>query len=256
MEKTPLSYFDGKPVRQADDHPGHHPGLQVVPCHRLHMDAVLSLAVRALHIDAFPREDQVVFITVVLQDPDRMRLPEGQDRDLLPVQRQDHLQVVLFFIGGSGAGVFRAVHKDLYACWRASRAEEYQAEHRRRGGQQGTIGVIGPTRMQYSKVLAILNIIGHQLTDMFTLFFVRFVKNYNGMDENAWSHLPDGKRNAWQGYAYEQVCIHHINQIKKALGISGIASDVCSWTKKGENGAQIDLVIDRSDRVIDLCEIK
>jgi hypothetical protein len=84
----------------------------------------------------------------------------------------------------------------------------------------------------------------------------RFVKNYNGMDENAWSHLPDGKRNAWQGYAYEQVCIHHINQIKKALGISGIASDVCSWTKKGENGAQIDLVIDRSDRVIDLCEIK
>ena len=96
----------------------------------------------------------------------------------------------------------------------------------------------------------------YQLTDMFTLFFVRFVKNYNGMDENAWSHLPDGKRNAWQGYAYEQVCIHHINQIKKALGISGIASDVCSWTKKGENGAQIDLVIDRSDRVIDLCEIK
>ena len=73
----------------------------------------------------------------------------------------------------------------------------------------------------------------YQLTDMFTLFFVRFVKNYNGMDENAWSHLPDGKRNAWQGYAYEQVCIHHINQIKKALGISGIASDVCSWTKKG-----------------------
>ena len=69
-------------------------------------------------------------------------------------------------------------------------------------------------------------------------------------------NLPDGKRNAWQGYAYEQVCIHHINQIKKALGISGIASGVCSWTKKGENGAQIDLVIDRSDRVIDLCEIK
>ena len=101
------------------------------------MDAVLSLAVRALHIDAFPREDQVVFIAVVLQDPDRMRLPEGQDRDLLPVQRQDHLQVVLFFIGGSGAGVFRAVHKDLHAGRRASRAEEYQAEHRCRDGQQG-----------------------------------------------------------------------------------------------------------------------
>ena len=47
------------------------------------------------------------------------------------------LQVVLFFIGGSGAGVIRAVHKDLHAGRRASRAEEYQAEHRCRDGQQG-----------------------------------------------------------------------------------------------------------------------
>ena len=42
------------------------------------------------------------------------------------------------------------------------------AAYSTRGGQQGTIGVIGPTRMQYSKVLSILNIIGHQLTDMFS----------------------------------------------------------------------------------------
>ncbi len=35
-------------------------------------------------------------------------------------------------------------------------------------GQQGTIGVIGPTRMQYSRVLSILNIMGHQLTDLFS----------------------------------------------------------------------------------------
>ena len=42
------------------------------------------------------------------------------------------------------------------------------AAYSTRSGQQGTIGVIGPTRMQYSKVLSILNIIGHQLTDMFT----------------------------------------------------------------------------------------
>ena len=42
------------------------------------------------------------------------------------------------------------------------------AAYSTRGGQQGTIGVIGPTRMQYSRVLSILNIIGHQLTDMFT----------------------------------------------------------------------------------------
>ena len=96
-----------------------------------------------------------------------------------------------------------------------------------------------------------------QLTDMFTLFFLRFVKDYKGMNENAWSNLSDSKRNAWQGYAFEQVCIHHVAQVKAALGISGIESDVCSWSKKnGKKGSQIDLIIDRSDKVIDLCEIK
>ncbi len=97
----------------------------------------------------------------------------------------------------------------------------------------------------------------YQLSDMYTLFYLRFVKNNRSMDNHAWSNLSDGKRNSWAGYAFEQVCILHINQIKQALGISGIASDVCSWRYKGEEqGAQIDLVIDRNDRTIDLCEIK
>ena len=96
-----------------------------------------------------------------------------------------------------------------------------------------------------------------QLSDMYTLFYLRFVKNYHAMDKHAWSNLPDGKRNAWAGYAFEQVCILHIDQIKQALGISGIACDVCSWSYKDEKqGAQIDLVIDRNDKSIDLCEIK
>ena len=69
--------------------------------------------------------------------------------------------------------------------------------------------------------------------------------------------MSDGKRNSWAGYAFEQVCILHINQIKRALGISGIATEVCSWRNKGEGqGAQIDLVIDRNDKSIDLCEMK
>lgn len=97
----------------------------------------------------------------------------------------------------------------------------------------------------------------YQLTDMYTLFYLRFVKGYNGMNDHAWSNIPDKKRNTWQGYAFEQVCILHINQIKKALGISGIASDVCSWSTRGGNkGAQIDLIINRTDNVIDLCEMK
>lgn len=97
----------------------------------------------------------------------------------------------------------------------------------------------------------------YQLTNMYTLFYLRFVKGYNGMNDHAWSNIPDKKRNTWQGYAFEQVCILHINQIKKALGISGIASDVCSWNTRGGNkGAQIDLIINRTDNVIDLCEMK
>ena len=69
---------------------------------------------------------------------------------------------------------------------------------------------------------------------------------------------------SWEGYAFEQVCLHHIPQIKKKLGISGILSNVCTWSYRGstdiENdqlaGAQIDLVIDRGDKTINLCEMK
>lgn len=114
----------------------------------------------------------------------------------------------------------------------------------------------------------------YQLTDMYTLFYLRFVKDYKGMNENAWSTMSDGKRNVWSGYAFEQVCLLHVNQIKKALGIAGIASDVCAWSgiPKGNRaplnpnqmqrgtidgkGAQIDLVIDRGDKVMNLCEMK
>lgn len=97
----------------------------------------------------------------------------------------------------------------------------------------------------------------YQLTDMYTLFYLRFVRNYHGMNEHAWSNMEEGKRNAWAGYAFEQVCILHINQIRSALGISGIASDVCSWSYRGdEQSAQIDLIIDRGDKAIDLCEMK
>lgn len=97
----------------------------------------------------------------------------------------------------------------------------------------------------------------YQLTDMYTLFYLRFVKNNNGQDEHAWSMMNAGRKNAWLGYAFEQVCILHINQIKKALGISGISSDICSWYyHTPEKRAQIDLIIDRSDKNIDLCEMK
>ena len=97
----------------------------------------------------------------------------------------------------------------------------------------------------------------YQLTDMYTLFYLRFVKDNKGMNENAWSTMSDGKRSVWSGYAFEQVCLLHTNQIKKALSIAGVASNICTWVNNGEGkGAQIDLVIDRADKVMNLCEMK
>lgn len=94
----------------------------------------------------------------------------------------------------------------------------------------------------------------YQLTDLFTLFHLRYVKGYRGQDEHHWQNMIDSpSRRAWSGYSFEQLCLHHIRQIKQKLGITGVQSDVCAW--KGEGG-QIDLLIDRRDQTINLCEMK
>ena len=98
----------------------------------------------------------------------------------------------------------------------------------------------------------------YQLTDLFTLFYLKFVKGYNGQDEHRWSNMLESPtQRTWSGYAFEQVCLLHIPQIKKALGINGIQSDVSSWMSADPaNGGQIDMVIDRKDQTINLCEMK
>ena len=80
-----------------------------------------------------------------------------------------------------------------------------------------------------------------------------------------WSNIAEsGEKKSWSGYAFEQVCLHHIWQIKNKLGITGVLSNVCSWNSKSFvdsdgtvwKGGQIDLLIDRKDDVINLCEMK
>lgn len=103
----------------------------------------------------------------------------------------------------------------------------------------------------------------YQLTDLYTLFYLRYVKSYNGGDIDYWSHRQMDI-SSWQGYAFEQVCLHHIQQIKTALGISGILANVCSFSwqaftdknGKAHRGGQIDLIINRGDKTINLCEMK
>ena len=101
----------------------------------------------------------------------------------------------------------------------------------------------------------------YQLIDHFTLFYYQFMEK-GVTDPNFWSgQINTSKINSWQGLAYERVVLRNIFQIKKKLGISGIHSEEFSWYSapdkdKGLPGTQIDLLIARKDRVINLCEAK
>lgn len=98
----------------------------------------------------------------------------------------------------------------------------------------------------------------YQLSDFFSLFHIKWMKGQNSFDKNHWVKMVENpKYKTWSGYAFEQVCLAHIEQIKKALGISGVGTETSAWksTQSGD-GAQIDLVIDRRDGVINLCEMK
>lgn len=98
----------------------------------------------------------------------------------------------------------------------------------------------------------------YQLTDPYCLFYHKFIKGSKAIGENTWINLMDSSvYRAWSGYAFEYVCMSHIDNIKKALGIQGIYSEISSWvSRNSEKGAQIDLLIDRKDNVITVCEIK
>lgn len=96
----------------------------------------------------------------------------------------------------------------------------------------------------------------YQLTDFFSLFYFNFIKNKNTSKGDWINAIDNPKQRAWSGYAFEMVCLCHTYEIKKALGISGVSTSQSSWRSIGEQGAQIDLVLDRRDQIIHLFEIK
>jgi hypothetical protein len=98
----------------------------------------------------------------------------------------------------------------------------------------------------------------YSLKDPFTLFFLRYLRGNDFKDEYFWTnYAEDGGHRAWSGYAFEQVCRAHLKQIKKALGIAGVSTRASAWRSAARRpGAQIDLVIERRDGVINLCEMK
>ena len=94
----------------------------------------------------------------------------------------------------------------------------------------------------------------YQLVDLYSLFYLRFIKNTDEDDKDFWLNAIETPAFfTWSGYAFEKVCLHHLQQIKKALGINGIQTSIAAWQSPD---AQIDLVIDRKDQVINICEMK
>ena len=98
----------------------------------------------------------------------------------------------------------------------------------------------------------------YQLTDPYSLFYLQFIKNSRAIGEGAWlTQIDQPKWRAWSGYAFEYICFYHLDAIKKQLGIGAVYTEVSSWrSRKSDPAIQIDLVLDRRDRVINLCEIK
>lgn len=111
----------------------------------------------------------------------------------------------------------------------------------------------------------------YQLIDPFCLFYFKFMHNKGAFLDNHWVKMQTtAEYESWCGHAFEIVCLHHINEIIKALGIDGSINTPCSWSYRPttkvladdeadedlKHGTQIDLLIDRSDRSISICEMK
>jgi uncharacterized protein len=99
-----------------------------------------------------------------------------------------------------------------------------------------------------------------RLTDCYSLFYLKFIRDVPSKETISWQSLSQTQTwISWSGYAFENICFQHINNIKAALGIAGVHSNQYSFLAKPTEemeGTQIDLLIDRQDNVISLCEVK
>ncbi len=99
-----------------------------------------------------------------------------------------------------------------------------------------------------------------RLTDEYSLFYLRFIEPLQKEGAGIWQSFQQTPTyRAWSGYAFESICLKHLLPIKQALGILGVFATSSSFYHKGAEdmaGCQIDLLIDRDDQVINLCEIK
>ena len=94
----------------------------------------------------------------------------------------------------------------------------------------------------------------YRLTDEYSLFYLKFIQQNKFAGQGAWASLSKTQSyTTWCGYAFENLCFKHTKAIKKALGIASVYTNIYSWHN---SKAQIDLLIDREDNCINICEIK
>ena len=158
-----------------------------------------------------------------------MRIVMALDRRRAGLTRDE----IISEIGiGSGGGKFSEMLEDLEECG-------FVRSYRPLGGKNGAV---------------------YQLVDNFSLFYLQFVKGCESRDGDYWtSSVSSEVKNSWRGLAYERLCASHVPQIKAALGISGVHTDVYSLRTEASGalrGSQIDLLIDRKDGIVNLCEVK
>ena len=100
----------------------------------------------------------------------------------------------------------------------------------------------------------------YRLTDEYSLFYLQFIENQAIGESGLWLQLSQTQDyKTWSGYAYESICLKHVPQIKRAMSIGGVFSVAASFLKKGtadEKGTQIDLLLDRADKTMNIFEIK
>lgn len=100
----------------------------------------------------------------------------------------------------------------------------------------------------------------YKLIDPFCIFYLRYVPGNASYVSSFWQQNQASQSIvSWRGFAFEEICLLHINQIKQAIGIQGVSSRQSSWAVAGndeQDGTQIDLVIERADHIVNLCEMK
>lgn len=117
--------------------------------------------------------------------------------------------------------------------------------------ESGFIEKVVPYQKNKTKVL-------YKLIDNFTIFYLKFMRTRHSRKGQNWGNIINSQSwISWSGLAFERLCFAHIPQIKKALKLEVIEAVVAPWAQADSTeGTQIDMLIDRADRVVNVCEIK